>query len=124
MGVEQLYGNLSSQEKLDKTLEVISNKFNENDINFKIDNTDKTPGFKFAEAEVKGYPIRIEVGKRDLEQNKITFVRRDTLEKIEFKQRELEELSEQVKEIEVDITVSEETPDEPSNNTSSDEEDK
>ena len=46
------------------------------------------------------------------------------LDKIEFKQRELEELSEQVKEIEVDITVSEETPDEPSNNASSDEEDK
>ena len=47
-----------------------------------IDNSDKSPGFKFAEAEVNGIPIRIELGKRDLENNQITFARRDTREKI------------------------------------------
>ena len=47
-----------------------------------IDNTDKSPGFKFAEAEVNGIPVRIEVGARDLENNKITFARRDTSEKM------------------------------------------
>ena len=52
------------------------------DITYKVDDSNKTPGFKFAEAEVKGYPIRIELGKRDLEQDKVTLVRRDTLEKI------------------------------------------
>ncbi len=46
------------------------------------DNSDKSPGFKFAEAEVKGYPIRIEIGPRDLNEGKVTLVRRDTLEKI------------------------------------------
>lgn len=51
-------------------------------ITYKVDNTDKTPGFKFAEAEVKGYPIRVEIGPRDLENDEITLVRRDTLEKI------------------------------------------
>lgn len=51
-------------------------------ISYKVDNSNKTPGFKFAEAEVKGYPIRIEIGKRDLENNEVTIVRRDTLEKI------------------------------------------
>ena len=51
-------------------------------ITFKVDERDKTPGFKFADAEVKGYPIRIELGKRDLENNQVTLVRRDTLEKI------------------------------------------
>ena len=51
------------------------------DITYKVDDSNKTPGFKFAEAEVKGYPIRIELGKRDLEQDKVTLVRRDTLEK-------------------------------------------
>jgi len=50
-------------------------------ISCKIDNSNKTPGFKFSEAEVKGYPIRIEIGKRDMEQGKVTLVRRDTLEK-------------------------------------------
>ena len=43
-----------------------------------------TPGFKFSEAEVKGYPVRIEIGKRDLENNEVTVVRRDTLEKIKY----------------------------------------
>ncbi len=54
----------------------------DNDITVSIDLTEKSPGFKFAEAEVNGIPVRIEIGKRDLEQNKITFVRRDTREKI------------------------------------------
>ena len=65
-------------EKLDK----LKNTLKENNITFKVDETNKTPGFKFAEAEVKGYPIRIELGKRDLENNHVTLVRRDTLEKI------------------------------------------
>ena len=53
-----------------------------NEITYKVDNTDKSPGFKFAEAEVKGYPVRIELGRRDLDEGFITLVRRDTLEKI------------------------------------------
>lgn len=64
----------------------LSNKINkellENNITSYIDNSEKSPGFKFAEAEVNGIPVRIEIGTRDLEQNKITFARRDTREKI------------------------------------------
>lgn len=48
-----------------------------------IDNSDKSPGYKFAEAEVRGIPVRIEIGKRDLDRNVITLVRRDTREKME-----------------------------------------
>ncbi len=47
-----------------------------------IDKTDKSPGFKFAEAEVNGIPLRIEVGERDLENGNITLARRDTRERI------------------------------------------
>ena len=53
-------------------------------ISYKVDDSNKTPGFKFAEAEVKGYPVRIEIGPRDLENSEITVVRRDTLEKIKY----------------------------------------
>ena len=64
----------------------LTNKINkellENNITSYIDNSEKSPGFKFAEAEVNGIPVRIEIGARDLEQNKITFARRDTREKI------------------------------------------
>ena len=48
-----------------------------------IDDSEKSPGYKFAEAEVLGIPVRIEIGKRDLENNVITLVRRDTREKRE-----------------------------------------
>ena len=53
-----------------------------NDITYTTDHSDKSPGFKFAESEVKGYPIRLEIGPRDLENNQVTIVRRDTREKI------------------------------------------
>ncbi len=52
-----------------------------NEISAYIDNSNKSPGYKFAEAEVNGIPIRIEIGKRDLENNIITIVRRDTRKK-------------------------------------------
>ncbi len=69
----------------DERVTELSNKFNndlnENDIVAYIDNTDKSPGFKFAEAEVNGIPVRIEVGARDLEKGTITIARRDTGEK-------------------------------------------
>ena len=71
----------------DEKVNELSNKYKDlltdNGIDCYIDNSEKSPGFKFAEAEVNGIPIRIEVGARDLENNKITFVRRDTREKIE-----------------------------------------
>ncbi len=53
-----------------------------NNISVMVDTSEKSPGFKFAEAEVKGIPVRIEIGSRDLENNQVTLVRRDTKEKI------------------------------------------
>src|SRR5699024_600562 len=46
-----------------------------------IDASDKMPGWKFNEAEMKGYPLRIEIGPRDIEKEQVVLVRRDTLEK-------------------------------------------
>lgn len=60
----------------------IKELLNKNDIVTYIDDSDKTPGFKFAEAEVLGIPVRIEIGERDLNNNTLTLVRRDTREKI------------------------------------------
>lgn len=77
-------------------LEELKQNLKENDITFKVDDRDKTPGFRFADAEVKGYPIRIELGKRDLENNIVTLVRRDTLEKIQVT---FEEIIPKVKEL-------------------------
>ena len=48
----------------------------------KIDSSDKMPGWKFSEYEMKGVPLRLELGPRDLEKNQCLAVRRDTGEKI------------------------------------------
>ncbi len=66
----------------DKLAEEINETLNKDGITSYVDKTDKSPGFKFAEAEVNGIPLRIEVGERDLKENKITFARRDTRERI------------------------------------------
>lgn len=60
----------------------IENKLTNANVSCYIDNSEKSPGFKFADAEVNGIPIRIEIGQRDLEDNKLTLVRRDTSEKL------------------------------------------
>ena len=49
-----------------------------------LDNTDNSPGWKFNEWEMKGVPLRIEMGPRDIEAGKMLFARRDTLEKVEI----------------------------------------
>ncbi|MBR6406635.1 MAG: proline--tRNA ligase [Lachnospiraceae bacterium] len=49
----------------------------------KLDDSDKSPGYKFAECEMRGIPVRVEIGPRDLENGKAVLVRRDTGEKLE-----------------------------------------
>lgn len=50
-------------------------------LRVKIDDTDKSPGFKFAEQEMRGIPVRIECGPKDIEKGQVIVVRRDTREK-------------------------------------------
>lgn len=49
-----------------------------NKIRFKTDNSDNTPGWKYNEWELRGVPIRMEVGPRDVQNNSVMIVRRDT----------------------------------------------
>ena len=56
----------------------------------KVDDTDKSPGWKFSEQEMRGIPIRVEIGPKDIEANKCVICRRDTGEKIEISLDEIE----------------------------------
>lgn len=56
----------------------------------KVDDTDKSPGWKFAEAEMRGIPVRVEIGPKDIEAGKCMLARRDTGEKIECALDEVE----------------------------------
>ena len=55
----------------------------------KLDDSDKQPGWKFAQWEMKGVPVRLEVGPRDIENGQCVLVRRDTREKQFVKFEEL-----------------------------------
>ncbi len=57
----------------------------------KVDDSDKSPGFKFAEQEIRGIPFRVEIGPKDIANNQAVIVRRDTREKIVVSLDELEE---------------------------------
>lgn len=62
----------------------------------KVDDSDKSPGWKFSEAEMRGIPVRVEIGPKDIEAGKCVLVRRDTREKIEVSLDELETKVEEV----------------------------
>jgi len=59
-------------------------------IRAKLDDSDKRPGFKFSDCEMRGIPLRIEIGPKDIEEGKCVLVRRDTREKIPVALSELE----------------------------------
>lgn len=59
----------------------------------KVDDSDKSPGWKFSECEMRGIPIRVEIGPKDIEAGCAVIVRRDTREKIQVS---LDEINEKV----------------------------
>ena len=68
--------------KISAEVEKITSALKSKGISFKYDNRDtQRPGFKFAEYELKGVPVRLAFGGRDLENNTIEIARRDTREK-------------------------------------------
>ena len=70
------------QEKFDAVLGELTKKLQTKGIRVKYDNAEnKRPGFKFADYELKGVPVRLVMGGRDLENGTIEVMRRDTLEK-------------------------------------------
>ena len=65
---------------LDKAYEVAEEL--KKSFRVKVDASDKAPGWKFSEYEMKGVPVRVELGPKDIEKNQCVIVRRDNREKI------------------------------------------
>lgn len=77
-----IYKNDEQLKQIDAKVEGIVAKLKALGISVKYDNADnKRPGFKFADYELKGVPVRLVMGGRDLENNTMEVMRRDTLEK-------------------------------------------
>ncbi len=81
------------QQKKEGVLETaasLADRIKKADIRVKVDDSDKSPGWKFSEQEMRGIPLRVEIGPRDIEEGKCVLARRDNGEKIECSLDELE----------------------------------
>ena len=77
-----IYYSDEDKEKIQKVSQEIEEKLKEVKIRVQVDNREQlTPGFKFNEWEMKGIPLRIEIGPKDLEKNQVTFARRHNRQK-------------------------------------------
>jgi prolyl-tRNA synthetase len=77
-----IYRNEEQFDQLSEKAHEIKKLLEDKGIRVKFDNrTTQKPGYKFAEWELKGVPIRLAIGPRDLENNSVEVARRDTLEK-------------------------------------------
>ena len=92
-----IYKNDEQLHHIDERANAIATTLRSMGISVKYDNADnKRPGFKFADYELKGVPVRLVIGARDLERGEIEVMRRDTLEK---STRPIEGIEEYVKDL-------------------------
>ena len=85
-----IYRNDEQFDAISAKAEVLKKELQAKGISVKFDNRDThKPGWKFAEYEFKGVPIRLAIGPRDLENNEVELARRDTLEKEQISMMDL-----------------------------------
>jgi len=82
--------NDKNKNRVLKETEKIKDSLEENNLDVKIDASEKRPGEKFFYWEMKGVPFRIELGEKEIDEKKITLFIRDTKEKIKIKTSDLE----------------------------------
>ncbi len=79
-----IYKNNEQRDEITKAVEPIVAEMRRRGISVKYDDADnRRPGFKFADYELKGVPVRLAIGARDLANGTVEIMRRDTLEKSE-----------------------------------------
>ena len=82
VAIVPIYRGLEQLEAISVKVNVIKSALEEKGISVKYDDRDThKPGWKFAEYEFKGVPVRISIGPRDIENGTVEIARRDTLEK-------------------------------------------
>lgn len=96
-----IYKNEEGLKSISEKVIPLVDELRKRGISVKYDDADnKRPGFKFADYEVKGVPVRLAVGQRDLEEGTVEIMRRDTLEKETVK---FEGIADEVERLLVDI---------------------
>ncbi|MDO3693664.1 proline--tRNA ligase [Wenyingzhuangia sp. chi5] len=97
VAIVPIYKTEEQLQAITEKVNVIADELKAKGISVKFDNRDThKPGWKFAEYELKGVPVRIAIGARDLENGTLEVARRDTLEKQSIQQSDAVELIEQL----------------------------
>ena len=92
-----IYKNEEQLKQISEKVEVLTKKLQARGISVKYDDDDsQRSGWKFNEYEVKGVPVRVAIGPRDLENNQAEVARRDTLEKASYALDTLDETVEKL----------------------------
>jgi prolyl-tRNA synthetase len=101
VAIVPIYKGEEQLQEISDKVNVFAKELREKGISVKFDTRDTyRPGAKFAEYELKGVPVRVAIGKRDLENNTVEVARRDTLEKQTISQDKIVEfVSELLEEI-------------------------
>ena len=84
-----IFKNNDQKKAIKSYISPIVKSLKENGIRFYEDWTDSSPGYKFNQWELKGVPIRLEVGPKDINKNNVVFARRDTGEKTSILKEEV-----------------------------------
>ena len=85
-------------------VEEIQNKLELKNIRTYVDDREgMSPGYKFNDWELKGVPLRIEIGPKDIENQKIVIAKRYNLEKVSLSFTEIEKVSEMLDEIQTEM---------------------
>ncbi len=80
----------NQREEVINHLPKIEEVLKKTNLRYKIDNSTRRPGWKFSEYEMKGIPVRLEFGPRDIENGVVVLAKRNTREKITVKFEDLE----------------------------------
>ena len=86
--------NMQNQKKVISESEKIATKIKNLGINVEVDSSEKRPGEKYHEYELKGIPFRLEIGEKELDEGKLTLFTRDTKKKEKISIKEISKLKE------------------------------
>ena len=93
VAIVPIYKGQDQLNEISKVANTIASKLRDHNIKVKYDDDDKRkPGWKFAEYEMKGVPLRIAIGPRDLENGTVELARRDSMEKTTENQDGIEQI--------------------------------
>ncbi len=95
-----IFRDAQQKQEVEQYIHSIINNLDNIGVRYFVDWSDSSPGYKFNEWEMKGIPVRMEIGPRDVESNKVVFARRDNGEKYTIS---CDELSEKINTLLIEI---------------------